>query len=255
MGGLDIVSLKNNCRRLRCQCHQTNKDDDWESFKKSKNELKSKIKFTEKSFYRKALSFRRPKNWATIHRILNPGKKGILFDPEALNIYYTTMTENPTGRKPTTKNEITKLINTLSSSSNQDQFYLQKVNYNQVLHEIKSLRSDCSTSAHTIPINLVKIVAEEIAWSLTEVINIYIEHPIFPSQWKMAKICTIPKIDIPLTIIQLTKLSTNFIVTNPLESFSTHHYETVMELHRRPCYIFKNPNGISQTSLYKYSVD
>ena len=71
----------------------------------------------------------------------------------------------------------------------------------------------------------------------------------------MAKICPIPKIDIPLTIIQLTKLSTNFIVTNPLESFSTHHYETVMELHRRPCYIFKNPNGISQTSLYKYCVD
>ena len=107
------------------------------------------------------------------------------------------MAENLTGTKPTTNNKIIKLINALSSSSNQDQFYLQKVNYNQVLHEIKSIRSDCSTSAHTVPINLVKVVAEEIAASLTEIINNYIEHSIFPSQWKMAKICPIPKIDIP----------------------------------------------------------
>ena len=58
-----------------------------------------------------------------MHRILNPVKKCILFDPETLNNYYTTMTENLTGRKPTTKNEITQQINALSSSSNQDQFY------------------------------------------------------------------------------------------------------------------------------------
>ena len=128
---------------------------------------------------------------------MNPSKKGILFDPEALNIYYTTMTENLTGTKPTTNNKIIKLINALSSSSNQDQFYLHKVNYNQVLHEIKSIHSDCSTSAHTIPINLVKVVAEDVAASLTEIINNYIKHSIFPSQWKMAKICPIPKIDIP----------------------------------------------------------
>ena len=90
----DIVSLKNDCRHLRHQCHQTNKDD---------------------------------------------GKKCISFDPETLNNYYTTMAENFTGAKPTTRNEITQQINALSSSSNQEQFYLQKVNYNQVLHEIKSV--------------------------------------------------------------------------------------------------------------------
>ena len=94
---------------------------------------------------------------------MNPSKKGILFDSEALNIYYTTMAENLTGTKPTTNNKIIKLINALSSSSNQDQFYLQKVNYNQVLHEIKSIRSHCSTGAYNIPINLIKIVAVDIA--------------------------------------------------------------------------------------------
>ena len=108
---LDIVSLKNDCRNLRYQYHQTNKDDDWQSFRKNRNELKSKIKSTKKSFYGKALSSKRPREiWTTIHRFLNPGKKSISFNPETFNNYYTTMAENLTGTKPTTKNEITQQI-------------------------------------------------------------------------------------------------------------------------------------------------
>ena len=109
------------------------------------------------------------------------------------------MAENLTVTKLTTKNEVTQQINALSSSSNQDYFYLQKVNYNQVLHEIKSFCCDCSTSADDIPINLIKIVEEEIASPLTEVISNSIEYSIFPSQWKITKMCPIPKTDIPLT--------------------------------------------------------
>ena len=79
MRDLDIVSLKNDSRHLRYQYHQTNKDDDWQNFRKSRNELKSKIKSTKKSFYRKALSSKRPKEiWKTIHRIFNPGFRLIL---------------------------------------------------------------------------------------------------------------------------------------------------------------------------------
>ena len=65
------------------------------------------------------------------------------------------MAENLTGTKPTTKKKITQQINGLSSSFNQNQFYLQKVNYNQVLREIQSIHSDCFTSADNIPINLI----------------------------------------------------------------------------------------------------
>ena len=48
---IDIVSLKNDCRHLQYQCHQTKKDDDWQSLRKSRNELKSKIKSTKKLCY------------------------------------------------------------------------------------------------------------------------------------------------------------------------------------------------------------
>ena len=66
------------------------------------------------------------------------------------------MAENLTGTKPTTKNEITQQIKALSSSSNQDQFYLQTVHYNKLLHEIKSIRSDCSTGTDNINIKSQK---------------------------------------------------------------------------------------------------
>ena len=109
MRDMDIVPSKNDCRHIRYQPHQTNKDDDWQRFRKSRNELKSKIKSTKKSFYRKALSSKRAKKiWTTVHQVLNPGKKRILFDPETLSNYYTTMAKNLTGTKHTTKSEITQ---------------------------------------------------------------------------------------------------------------------------------------------------
>ena len=109
MRDMDIVPSKNDCRHIRYQRHQTNKDDDWQSFRKSRNELKSKIKSTKKSFYRKALSSKRAKKiWTTVHQVLNPGKKRILFDPETLSNYYTTMAKNLTRTKHTTKSEITQ---------------------------------------------------------------------------------------------------------------------------------------------------
>ena len=121
MRDLDIVSFKADRRHLRYQCYHTNKDDYWQSFRKSRNELKSKIKSTKKSFYPKALSSKRTKEiWTVIHRILNPDKERILFDPETSSNYYTNMAENLTGTKPTTKNKITQEINALSFNGKTD---------------------------------------------------------------------------------------------------------------------------------------
>ena len=100
---------------------------------------------------------------------MNPGKKSISFDPKTLNNFYTTLAENLTGTKPTTKNKITQEFYALSSSSNQNQFYLHKVNHNRVLHEIKSIHSDCFNDTDNLPINLIKIAAEKIASPLPQI--------------------------------------------------------------------------------------
>ena len=140
MRDLDIVSFEADRRHLRYQCYHTNKDYYWQSFRKSRNELKSKIKSTKKSFYPKALSSKRTKEiWTVIHRILNPDKERILFDPETSSNYYTNMAENLTGTKPTTKNKITQEINALSFNGKTDILTSKDFRLVSLLHVFKRI--------------------------------------------------------------------------------------------------------------------
>ena len=76
-----------------------------------------------------------------------------------------------------------------------------------MLHEIKSLRSDCSTGHDQIPVKFIKLVAEEIASPLTHIINCCIEKEYFPLQWKIARIFPIPKTNYPTTNNDLRGIS------------------------------------------------
>jgi hypothetical protein len=198
MKDLDITALQNECRERRHQCHQTNLESHWVQFRYIRNKLKTVIKTTKKLFHRKALQSKRPKDvWNVIHRILHPNKKRVTFDPNSLNQYFVTMAENLTGKKPTSQENLYQLIEDLPPSNNNTNFCIEKATYHQVLREIKSLRNDCSTGFDQIPINILKLVAESIASPLTHIINESIKKSVFPEQWKIAKICPIPKIDQP----------------------------------------------------------
>ena len=138
--------------------------------------MKSNFKSTKKSFHLKALSSKRPKEiWVVqIHRILIRVRDVNCLILKHEIIIAQLWLKILQGRHLRT-NEIIKLINPFSSSTYQDQFYLQKGNYNQILYEMKFIHSDCSIGANNIPINLTKIAAEEVIYSS-------IEHFIFPSR-------------------------------------------------------------------------
>ena len=104
------------------------------------------------------------------------------------------MAKDLTGKEPITKEEIDNLIHELPTDQDQP-FCMHHVNYNQVLHEIKSIQNDQSAGGDNIPINLIKLGADVIASPLTEIINSSIDRSIFPEQWKNAKICPISKVD------------------------------------------------------------
>ena len=57
---LEIKNLQRQRDTLRKTAHETQQKGDWESFRKIGNELKTLIKNTKRSFYRKALSSNRP---------------------------------------------------------------------------------------------------------------------------------------------------------------------------------------------------
>ena len=72
-------------------------------------------------------------------------------------------------------------------------FQIRTVTLKEVIHELHNIRSDCSTGPDNIPANMIKMVADYLGSPLTDVINTCFKNLYFPSAWKLARICAIPR--------------------------------------------------------------
>ncbi|CAB4006181.1 Hypothetical predicted protein [Paramuricea clavata] len=159
-----------------------------------RNKLKTKIKSAKRDFYQRAFSSKNPKKvWKIIHRILHPNPKPLRIDPDELNTHFASATERVTGAIPEPTQNLWSFINSLPDDST-NAFHLREVSYQKVLNEIKNLRSDCSCGPDGIPVKYIKMIAEQLASPLTHIINNCISKQLFPSPWKIARICAIPKV-------------------------------------------------------------
>ena len=193
MKELDIVNLQREFEIDRTMAHQFNSPADWDVYRRTRNKLKRKIKETKRSFYKRALSSKRPKEvWQTIHRLLKPSNSRITVDPEDINTHFNETALRLTGRKGTEKEQLETTINDLPDQPNE--FNMRNVTYDEVRKAINSLRSDCSTGFDNIPVKYVKMMAESLISPVTHLINECINKSIFPSAWKTARICPIPKV-------------------------------------------------------------
>ena len=114
---LEISKLKLDCRNARFAAHQTQSDDDWQTFRTIRNSLKSKIKTAKRLFYTTALSSKRPNEvWKFIHRLLNPSRKKINFDAEKLNKHYVTTAQRLLNSKTTSTSNIFDYVNNIAPS-------------------------------------------------------------------------------------------------------------------------------------------
>jgi len=87
---------------------------------------------------------------------------------------------------------IIKLIQSLPANIDNG-FQIRTVTLKEVIRELRNIRSDCSTGPDNIPANMIKMVADYLGSPLTDVINTCIKNLYFPSAWKLACICAIPK--------------------------------------------------------------
>ena len=74
-----------------------------------------------------------------------------------------------------------------------ESFTINHTDYESVNKILHSLRNDCSSGFDQIPPNLVKPVIDHITSPLMHIINNSIDKQIFPDQWKVARVCPIPK--------------------------------------------------------------
>ena len=155
----------------------------------------------------RALSKRNPKAvWQVIHRVLKPNPQPLRQDPDSLNSYFCNIAERTVNATNKTIEELHAIIDSLEECGN-NFCTLRPVAYHEVLREIKSLRSDCSTGPDQIPAKFIKLVAEDISSPLTHIINCCIEKEHFPSAWKLARTSPIPKINNPTTNNDLRGIS------------------------------------------------
>ena len=101
------------------------------------------------------------------------------------------------GTLPSTPDDLRNLINTFPAHTNHS-FTLRPATFQEVLNEMKDLRSDCSTGTDQIPVKYIKLAADWIASPLTHIINHYISNNSFPKTWKLARVSTILKTDHPV---------------------------------------------------------
>ena len=97
---------------------------------------------------------------------------------------------------PTPTSNIVDFINNVPR--NKQTFRLKPVTVENVVKLTNSLKNGTSTGPDNIPAKYIKLVAEEIATPLTNIINSFIGNSTFPSCWKVSRVCTIPKINNPI---------------------------------------------------------
>ena len=139
--------------------------------------------------YRKALSSNKPREvWKIIHRIIKPSYKPLHFDVEKLNKFFTEIPTTISSCECTTLNQLNQIIEGLPERVPIDeQLTLKTVSRVDILNTIKSLKSDCSTCPDHIPVQLIKLAAEQLAGLLTVIINKCIAKSQFPQILEISK--------------------------------------------------------------------
>ena len=115
--------------------------------------------------------------------------------PDKLHNFFVSTAERTIGINAHHVDDYASIINLIQSlPANVDNgFQIRTVTLKEVVQELRNIRSNCSTGPDNIPANMIKMVADYLGSPLTDIINTCIQKLYFPSAWKLARICAIPK--------------------------------------------------------------
>jgi len=110
---------------------------------------------------------------------------------------------------------------------------LRHVKYEEILKEIKAIRSDTSsTGPDQIPAKFLKPVANLIEGSLTDVINSCIVTSTFPDAWKVARITPVPKTSGPtFSVSDMRPISILLVLSKVFERLVHHQVIDYIDSH------------------------
>ena len=212
-----IVSDRQKLELSRIKSRDSKNPKEHQKYLEDKKQYKKTIKDKKNSFLRKALASKNPKTvWNSIDRILNKQQKRINHEPSQTNNYFSNLAANLTN-KENTKSNLTSLLNNLPDENYDQSFHLNHTNYNEVYKIITNLKNDCSSGHDNIPVRYLKPVAEYITSPMVHIINTSIDQEIFPKQWKISRVCPIPKTDNPTSIKDYRPISVLSVLSKVYE--------------------------------------
>ena len=143
--------------------------------------------------------------WDVVNHISNLPK-----NTSDMNNYFTTLVSNLCGNEndPLSKSEI-QLLNRVPDSK---AFTINYITYDEVQKIILNYRNECFCGHNSIPVKFLKPVVEQITSPIVHIINTSIDKEIVLDIWKVASVCPIAEIDIPVTEKDLTNIYFTFFI-------------------------------------------
>ena len=159
--------------------------------------------------------------------------------------YFSNLTAYLTN-KENTKSNLTSLLNNLPDENYDQSFHLNHTNYNEVYKIITNLKNDCSSGHDNIPVRYLKPVAEYTTLPMVHIINTSIDHEISPKQWKIPRVCPIPKTDNPTSIKDYRPVSVLSVLLKVYERVILNQLCSFIETQNNRAFV----KGIQPTSYY-----
>ena len=185
---------------------KSNSPELWVKYKKARNQVNTCIKNAKRKYFRDNLDANKKdpkKTWKLINELQNRLKKsttipGIKINnktmtsetdiAEEFNTFFTNVGDKlAAGITPTNVDPLSYIDQADSS------FSFSKVNVDTVVATLQKLDGRKATGLDKIPSRLLKVAAEVVAPSLTQIFNKSISMGVFPTEWKLAKVTPIFK--------------------------------------------------------------
>ena len=107
MKDIKINGLQRERDHWRHEAHKNPTDENWRTYRESRNKIRKAIQEKKTQFYRKFLSSKTSKEiWKVIYRILNPNMSTLQADPSTLNEFFNKTAERLVGQNATTDGNI-----------------------------------------------------------------------------------------------------------------------------------------------------
>ena len=214
MKDLDVRDLQRQKYELRQNLKDNRNNEQLDQLRNVRNNLKSTIRGAKKKFLKNLLANKsQAETWKVINKLLHPRQKRMDVDPDEINKFFNSTAIRTTGRNAgdLSKSFIEEL------PENPDSFHLRPATYDEVSKAIQKLRSDCSTGHDNIPSKFIKPVSQYLTSPLTDIINSCIQSLTFPEEWKISRICPVPKVTDPQSLIDYRPISILPILSKVLE--------------------------------------